>query len=278
MNRKIHNFCLCILILFSSQLYAADGKLISTPGVTQVEGSAGGGLVPWAQLAGYASRDEYAANVFCSQGKVDDFRLRSCGAQLNLFDRVELSLAQQWFQVDVLDTEIKQRIFGVKARLYGDLVYSQWPMLSLGMQYKDLQDTAVSKSLNADDTSGADWYLAASKLHLGAIAGYNWFWNITARYTDANELGLLGFGGPGENKSLQWEASTAIFFSREWAVGVEYRQKPDNLDLNEDDWADVFVAWNPNKSVSVTAAWLDLGSIAGSSDQDGLYISFTGYF
>lgn len=278
MNRKIHNFCLAVLILFSGQLFAADGKLISTPGVSQIEGSSGGGLVPWAQLAGYASRDEYAINVFCSQANVDDFRLRSCGAQLNLFDRAELSIAQQWFQVDAFDTEIKQRIFGVKARLYGDLVYSQWPMVSLGMQYKHLEDTSIAKALNADDTSGIDWYLATSKLHLGAIAGYNWFWNVTARYTDANELGLLGFGGPGENKSLQWEVSTAIFFSREWAVGVEYRQKPDNLGLNEDDWADVFVAWNPNKSVSVTAAWLELGSIAGSSDQNGLYLSFTGYF
>jgi len=269
---------LTVLLLFASQLFAADGKLIATPGVSQVEGSAGGGLVPWAQLAGYASQDEVAANVFCSQAKVDDFRLRSCGAQLNLYDRVELSLAHQTFRVDALDTDIEQRIFGAKVRLYGDLVYSPWPMVSLGMQYKHLDDNDVAKALNAKDSSGTDWYLAASKLHLGAVAGYNLFWNITARYTDANELGLLGFGGPGENKEVQWESSAAIFFSRELAVGVEYRQKPDNLNLDEDDWADIFVAWIPNKDISVTAAWLDLGSIAGSDDQHGLYLSLTGYF
>ena len=34
---------------------AATGKLLATPGVSQIEVSAGGGLVPWAQLAGYAS-------------------------------------------------------------------------------------------------------------------------------------------------------------------------------------------------------------------------------
>ncbi|MBD3634096.1 MAG: DUF3034 family protein, partial [Methylophaga sp.] len=49
-----------MIILLSALLMhgaasAADGKLIATPGVSQIHGAAGGGLVPWAQLAGYAS-------------------------------------------------------------------------------------------------------------------------------------------------------------------------------------------------------------------------------
>jgi len=267
-----------ISVLISTPLFAADGKLLATPGVSQVEGSGGGGIVPWAQLAGYASQDEIAANAFCSQSQLSDFRLRSCGAQLNLYDRVELSIAKQNFRINALDTSIEQNIVGVKTRLYGDLVYSKWPMLSLGMQYKHLNDTAIAQALGAKDTTGIDWYLAASKLHLGAIAGYNLFWNVTARRTDANEMGILGFGGSNRDIRLQWEASTAIFFSRELAVGIEYRQKPDNLGLKEDDWSDVFVAWLPNKSVSITAAWLDLGTIAGVKDQKGPYFSMTGYF
>ena len=274
--KRMLRLIILVFIFVSTQLFAADGKLLATPGVSQVEGSGGGGLVPWAQLSGYASQDEIAVNAFCSQAQLSDFRLRSCGAQLNLYDRVELSVAQQDF--NALDTSIDLNIVGVKTRLYGDLVYSQWPMLSLGMQYKNLKDTAIAKSLSADDTSGVDWYLAASKLHLGAVAGYNLFWNVTARHTDANEMGLLGFGGPNQGNRLQWEASTAIFFSRELALGIEYRQKPDNLGLKEDNWSDVFVAWMPNKSVSVTAAWLDLGSIAGSKDQKGPYFSISGYF
>lgn len=265
---------LCI----SNILFAADGKLLATPGVSQVEGSGGGGIVPWAQLAGYASETEIAANAFCSQALVSDFRLRSCGAQLNLYDRVELSAAQQHFRINASDQSISQNILGIKARLYGDLVYSKWPMLSLGMQYKTLKDTAIANVLNAKDTSGVDWYLAASKLHLGAVAGYNLFWNISARRTEANEMGLLGFGGPNQGTRLQWEASTALFFSRELAVGVEYRQKPDNLGLKEDNWSDIFMAWLPNKSLSITAAWLDLGTIAGVKDQKGPYFSMTGYF
>tara|TARA_R110001606_G_scaffold399222_2_gene582447 strand:- start:103496 stop:104350 length:855 start_codon:yes stop_codon:yes gene_type:complete len=276
--KKMFRAIILVSILVSPQIFAGDGKLLATPGVSQVEGSGGGGLVPWAQLAGYASQDEIAVNAFCTQAELSDFRLRSCGAQLNLYDRVEFSVARQNFRINALDTSIDQKIVGVKTRLYGDLVFSKWPMLSLGMQYKHLDDTVIAQALGAKDTAGIDWYLAASKLHLGAVAGYNLFWNITARHTDANELGILGFGGPYQGTQLQWEASTAIFFSRELAVGIEYRQKPDNLALKEDNWSDVFVAWLPNKSVSLTAAWLDLGTIAGAKNQKGPYFSMTGYF
>ena len=265
-------------LAFASSGLAASGKLLATPGVSQVEGSAGGGIVPWAQLAGYASDDEIAINGFCSRADVSDYRLDVCGAQLNIYDRVEFSYAEQRFEVPALNTDIEQSITGAKVRLYGDIVYSKWPQLSLGVQHKSLDDGSIANLLGAKDTSGTDVYLAASKLHLGALAGYNWFWNTTFRYSDANQLGLLGFGGPDSDKELLFEASTAVFLTHQIAVGVEYREKSNNLGLGEQDWQDVFVAWFPNKHVSVTAAWLDLGSIAGAEDQTGWYLSVTGYW
>jgi len=265
-------------LAFASSGLAASGKLLATPGVSQVEGSAGGGIVPWAQLAGYASDDEIAINGFCSRADVSDYRLDVCGAQLNIYDRVEFSYAEQRFEVPALNTDIEQSITGAKIRLYGDIVYSKWPQLSLGVQHKSLDDGSIANLLGAKDTSGTDVYLAASKLHLGALAGYNWFWNTTFRYSDANQLGLLGFGGPDSDKELLFEASTAVFLTHQIAVGVEYREKSNNLGLGEQDWQDVFVAWFPNKYVSVTAAWLDLGSIAGAKDQTGWYLSVTGYW
>lgn len=71
---------------------------------------------------------------------------------------------------------------------------------------------------------------------------------------------------------------------RDLAVGVEFRAKPDNLNasvlgtgaLKEDDWKDVFIAWTPNKHVSLTAAWVDLGRIAPALQpqrQSGTYLS-----
>lgn len=277
MKRLNWLFCLACIGFASSGL-AASGKLLATPGVSQVEGSAGGGIVPWAQLVGYASDDEIAINGFCSRADVSDYRLDVCGAQLNIYDRVEFSYAEQRFEVPALNTDIEQSVTGAKVRLYGDIVYSKWPQLSLGVQHKSLDDGSIANLLGAKDTSGTDVYLAASKLHLGALAGYNWFWNTTFRYSDANQLGLLGFGGPDSDKELLFEASTAVFLTHQIAVGVEYREKSNNLGLGEQDWQDVFVAWFPNKYVSVTAAWLDLGSIAGAKDQTGWYLSVTGYW
>lgn len=271
----------CLLsLLMTNSLWAADGKLLATPGVSQIEGAAGGGFVPWAQLAGYGSRDEIAGNIFCSRGNTDNYHLNVCGAQIGLYDRLELSLAQQQFHVDALDLNIEQRVMGAKLRLYGDIVYSRWPQISAGLQYKELDDPLVANLLGADDDSGFDIYIAASKLHLGAIDGYNWFWNITARSTEANQTGLLGFGSAAGGSDREWvlEASTAILLSRQLAIGVEYRQKPDNLGPKEDDWHNIFVAWFPNKYVSLTAAYLDLGDIAGAESQRGSYFSITGYF
>ncbi len=272
--------CLLLGLLLSSSFsgLASDGKLLATPGVSQIEGCGGGGIVPWAQLAGYASEDEFSVNGFCSRADVTDYTLDVCGVQVNLFNRVELSYAQQRFDVPALDTEIEQSITGAKIRLYGDIVYSDWPQLSVGIQHKSLDDGAVATLVGAQDTSGTDYYLAASKLHLGAVGGLNWFWNVTTRYSEANQLGLLGYGGANDDAKILFEGSTAVFLSRSVAVGIEYRQKSNNLNLGEQDWKDLFVAWMPNKHVSVTAAYLDLGSIAGASDQTGWYLSVTGYW
>ncbi|HET8807838.1 MAG TPA: DUF3034 family protein [Methylophaga sp.] len=271
----------CLLsLLITNNVGAADGKLLATPGISQIEGAAGGGFVPWAQLAGYGSREEIAGNIFCSRGNTDNYHLNVCGAQIGLYDRVELSLARQQFHVDALELNIEQRVLGAKVRLYGDIVYSRWPQVSIGIQHKDLNDPLVANLLGADDDSGVDVYVAASKLHLGAIAGYNWFWNVTARSTEANQIGLLGFGSAegGAQREWQLEASTAILLNRHLAVGIEYRQKPDNLGLKEDDWQNIFIAWFPNKYISLTAAYLDLGDIAGAKSQHGSYFSVTGYF
>ena len=276
--QKIKYLLASLFLIVSVPSIASNGKLLATPGVSQIEGSGGGGIVPWAQLAGYASDDEFSVNGFCSRADVTDYTLDVCGAQLNLFNRVELSYAQQRFDVPALDTEIEQSITGAKIRLYGDIVYSDWPQLSLGIQHKSLDDGSIATLVGAEETSGTDYYLAASKLHLGAIAGYNWFWNVTTRYSEANQLGLLGYGGENTSGKVLFEGSTALFLSREIAVGVEYRQKSNNLNLGEQDWKDLFVAWMPNKHVSVTAAYLDLGSIAGADDQTGWYLSVTGYW
>ena len=277
---RCNGFVFIMSLFCTAVASAGEGKLLETAGVTQIEGAAGGGLVPWAVLAGYDSREETSGTVFSTRVSVDDYRLYAYGAAVSLYDRVELSVAHQTF--DLLDTpfEINQNIIGAKVRLYGDVVYSRWPQLAAGVQYKTLLDNALADALGADSSdSGTDFYLAASKAHLGAFAGYNLFWNLSLRTTRANQFGLLGYGGSrNDGYELMAEASLAVFLSRHIVLGVDYRQKPDNLaGLREDDASDAFIAYLPNKQFNLTAAWVDLGTIAGAKDQTGLYVSVTGY-
>ncbi|MEP1445023.1 MAG: DUF3034 family protein [Paraglaciecola sp.] len=257
---------------------ASDGKLIGTAGLNQLEGSGGGGIVTWATLAGYDSREQISVNAFGTQVYLDDYRLNVLGVSASFYDRVEISIAQQRFDLKTLGGDIEQNIYGVKYRIYGDVVYSTWPQLSVGIQHKTLDDASIANAVGAtDDSNGTDLYLAATKVHLGAIAGFNALWSVTARATKANQLGLLGFGGiKNDSYQIMAEASAAVLLSRHLAVGAEYRQKPDNLGLGEEDWFDLFISYIPSKNLSFTLAWAELGSIAGANNQKGLYLSLNG--
>lgn len=266
---------------------ASDGKLLATAGLSQIEGSGGGGLVPWATLSGYDSRDETSVTAFMTDVNITNYRLSAMGAAASFYDRVELSYAQQTFvlpaglitQLSLGSEEIKQDILGIKVRLYGDAVYSPYPQLSVGLQYKQLDDDFVADYLGAKSDSGTDFYVAATKVHLAALGGYNLVWNLAARATKANQLGLLGHGGAGNNHyDVMLEGSLGVLLSPNWVMGVEYRQKPNNLTaVQEDDWTDVFVSYIPNKNVNITAAYANLGTVATKKDQKGIYLSMTGY-
>jgi hypothetical protein len=261
---------------------ADDGRLLATGGATQIEGSAGGGLVPWAVIAGYGSRDGQGGTAFHTQVRTGDYALRAHGAAYGFGNRLELSVARQRFDLGTLREQLalpwdalEQDVFGAKLRLAGDLVYTRMPQLSLGLQYKRLRDDALPRLAGARRGEDVDAYASASKLFLDGAFGYQLLLNGTLRYSRGNQAGLLGFGGDRRaGRSWLLEGSAAVLLSPRVAVGVEYRQKPDNLGFaGEDDWRDAFVAWFPNKSVAVVAAWVDLGSIAGLADQRGGYLS-----
>ncbi|WP_137167102.1 DUF3034 family protein [Salinimonas lutimaris] len=277
-SRKSAGYALIWLLLFCGfNACAGTGKIIATAGLLQIEGSGGGGVVPWATLTGYDSRSQTSATAYATRLSVDDFRLNSFGAALSFYDRVEISLARLNLDVKPLNTNIAQTVAGAKIRLYGDVVYSAWPQVSAGIQYKHLQDSHIASSLGVLHTSGTDWYLAATRVHLGMVAGYNLVWNATIRYTDANQLGLLGFGNQqGHNRKLVGEGSAAVLLSDHLAIGIEYRQRPDNLAIGESAIRDVFVTYIPSKLFNITMAWVDLGSVAGLDDQQGIYLSLGG--
>jgi len=268
-------FLQVLFFLFVSSPVVAGGKLIGTSGVTQIEGSGGGGLVPWATLSGYDTRDEKSVSAFFSAVSVDDFRMSSYGVSYSYRDRVELSFAHQKFKSDDKVTDLAQNVLGMKVRLFGDLVYTPWPQVALGAQYKNANNINTIRSLGAKDDHGVDYYLAATKAWLDGPFHRSFVLNTTLRYSKANQLGLQGFGGDKRNRyEGLFEASAGIFITRYWMFGAEYRQKPDQLNsVKEDDWKDVFIAFFPTKKAAISFALVDLGRIGGKRRQTGGYLS-----
>lgn len=263
------------------------GKLTATGGVSQLEGAGGGGLVPWALITGYGTRDSWGANAHVTGVRTQDYTLDTYGVAVGMADRLELSLARQTLRGNLAPLDqlrISQDIIGLKLKLIGDAVYDQdlpLPQISIGVQHKrnkgigGLGALGVSKltQLGAVSASGTDVYLAATKLYLDSSL----LLNGTVRATKANQMGLLGFGGDkGDSYEAMLEASAAYLVDRRFVAGVEYRMKPRNLGVdNEKAYYDVFAAWFPSKHVSVTAAYAVLGDITifNPTRQRGAYLS-----
>ena len=293
MKKPVFTFAAgCLGLAITATASANPGsRLWATGGVTSIEGSGGGGLSPWALLNGYASDEEWGGTVTLSQAKTDDYSLSVTGAGVTWKNRVELTFARQSLDLDSLvftlkngfgleEEELVQDIVGLKVRLAGDVLYSPWGQWSAGVQYKQNRDYTVPEAIGSEDDTGTDFYAGGSKLFFAAIAGRNLLINGTFRATKANQGGLLGFGGDrNDGYEAMAEGSVSLFLTRQWLVGTEYRQKPDNLGFaTEDDWWDVFVAWVPERRVSVTAAWVNLGDVATLEDQSGAYLSLQASF
>lgn len=281
----------CLLLVLSTGVAAQSrpdvGKLTATGGVSQVEGAGGGGLVPWALITGYGTRDSWGANAHYTALRTQDYSLDSVGVAVGIADRVELSLAQQWFRGSLAPLDqlsIRQDILGIKVKLAGDAVYDQdraLPQIAAGVMFKRnrglgglgaLGVTNVTQ-LGALNDSGTDYYIAATKLFLDASL----LLNGTVRATKANQMGLLGFGGDrNDDYQAMLEMSAAYMFTRKLVGGVEYRQKPHNLGVDDEKaYYDAFVAWFPSKHVSVTAAYVVLSDVTvlNPKRQRGLYLS-----
>ena len=301
----------------------APGRLAATGGITDVDGSAGGGINPWAVIAGYGTDDQIGGTVAYTHVGLANYGLNDFAAAIGLYDRVELSYAHQQFNLGstgaALDGAIagffnapvsalppqlqfgnnysfKQDVFGVKVRLLGNIVYDQntlVPEVSVGFHYRHNENGGTIRAIGARP-NGMDFYVAASKLFIDGLFGRYTFVDFTLDVTDANQDGLLGFGGLARDGSYQRNytvepaVSVAQFITRRIAVGYEFRAMPQNQLVGynalgnavskTDPWQDVFAAFFINKHLSLTAAYTRLGRIASVPHQNGFYISLTGSF
>ena len=276
-----------VLAVLSAQPVHADelewfegGKLVLTNGVTTIEGTSGGGIATWATIAGLEMDNGVGVSGHATIIELPDYGWQSHGVAVGIANRVELSYARQNFDTRDVGTALglgegyvlNQDIFAAKLRLLGDVVYGDplLPQVSLGVEYKRSLDGDVAAAVGAARAEGLDYTLSATKLFLSRSV----LVNATARLTEANQNGLLGFGSAaGAGHSLQFEGSLGYQLSRRAVIGAEVRTKPDNLGLGEDDWFDLFAAYAVTDNITVTAAYVDLSSIATFEDQRGAFLS-----
>jgi hypothetical protein len=278
----------------AANLFGTDeGKLPLTAGFSDLEGSGGGGLVPFAFISGYGSSTSWGANAHFTNIQLRDLHLYTYGVAGGLFDRVELSYTRQ--QLDVTGTAlnglaVKQDVYGLKVKLFGDAIYGQdsWlPQLALGAQYKHndgikhgdtvgLPGLINPMQLGAQAEHATDIYLAATKVFLAESL----LVNAVVRETKANQFGLLGFGGDRHRGySTKPEGTLAYLLTRKLAVGGEFRTGPHNLAVDDQTTAwTVFAAWAPTRNISLVAAYLNIGSVLAPATsvarhQDGPYLS-----
>lgn len=294
--------CLTVAAALGVSLHAAawadtpligrGGKLLLTGGVSTIDGAGGGGLTPWALIGGYGTDRQIGLAAHVSRADLRDYTVDAYGLLVGLFDRIELSAAHQDFDtgrtgvaLGLPGLKLRQDIFGVKVRLFGDAILDSdrfLPQVAVGALYKDLDANALAGTLAALGAKerGTDIYVSATKLFLAQRL----LVNGTLRATKANQNGLLGFGSTTESKyRLMPEFSVGYLLRKDMAVGAEYRFKPDNLNpsilgngLREDNWADVFLAYAPSKNLSLTLAYVDLGRIVPAvipQRQRGGYLS-----
>lgn len=318
MKSSIAALSLALMALSSTSHAESGSRLIASGGISGAEGTAGGGITPWAFIGGYSSKEEVSFGANVQHLRLNDYSLVTAGASISVYDRVEISVQRQKLDIasglisnvfslltegaitNADSATIEQDIIGAKVKLFGDGVFTQdsWvPQVSMGVQYKKNNDfdsslslpdgsiplpsIGVPQLLGASDDSGIDVYVSATKLWLGAANGFNLLTNLTARHTKANTLGLLGFGSETDNDAtIEWEGSLAVLISPTTAVGAEFRTQSNRLDglAEEDTIKDVFIAYFPNKSLSITAAYVDMGNLPLQPSSNGFYLTVNGNF
>ena len=256
------------------------GKLLLTNGVSSIEGASGGGIATWATIGGLETDSGIGLTGHLTLVELPDYGWQSHGIALGIANRVELSYARQNFDTRDVGAALglgqgfmfNQDVYGAKVRLAGDLVYGDplVPQISVGIQHKRSSDAAIVQAVGAASANGTDLFVSASKLFLS----HSVLASATLRYTSGNQGGLLGFGNVADDdRELQFEGSIAYQFSRRAVIGAEFRSKPDNLGLGEDDWMDIFAAYALTDNITLTAAYADLGSIATFENQRGGFLS-----
>jgi hypothetical protein len=277
-----------------------DGKVLLTGGVSITDGAGGGGITPWAAITGYETRDGINGDLHYTYAQLPNYSLNSIGAAVGLFDRVEVSYANDTLPtnntydtvglaaattggltgttvgggIEPFNTTIYMNVFGLKVRVLGDAIYNSdsfIPQVAVGGFYKMNENKDLLKTLGADKTKDFEAYICATKIFFPIST----LVNFTVRYSGANETGLTGFGGNGkDHRTVRMEGSIAYLLNKGTAIGGEWAQHSEHLGGN------LNLAGSGGTSSTLSAALPLVDSLTGStlvqkeSDWKDLFVAF----
>lgn len=257
--------------------------------ITNIDGQAGGGLVPWALLSS-------GPTVAITHLGTQNLGINSVAVNTSFANRVEVSYARNMLSVSGTNATALGGLvgasntnnvdnLGMKVKL-NDMSDSM-PQFALGLVYKrasgslpDLLNSAFGINKTATDVYGA-----ATKIV--NVGGKTVLLNGVVRASKANQMGLLGFGGgttlgAKTGYSVKPELSVEVFAAENVIVGAEYRAQPSNgvagTDgvLRQNAAYDLHVVYVANKNFTLTAAYTNLGQVApgatNSNKQNGMLL------
>ncbi|MCF6356042.1 MAG: DUF3034 family protein [Candidatus Polarisedimenticolaceae bacterium] len=310
----------CSMLLASSLLVPFGQSAFANIPLLTIDSGGGGAIVPWAYISNAPKKGGIgmpAASIWTWVS--DSYTINFWPVAVSIGDRLELGFAYQNLDISTLRSDLRNDSAAVAVlaanRLDTKLDNLQMitahakfqflketetlPAMAISVSYKKALDidelddnlTAnvravlgsgapkVMEWMGVDDDSGFEVNLMATKLWKTKIPILT---AVNLRYTQANQLGFLGFS---DDWSLNPEFTLAILPEPNVAIGIEYRKKPDELrsvhdylnanaggagvsngalndyTFGEDDFIDFFVAYLPTPNLTIAAGIANIGNV-----------------
>ncbi len=254
-----------LVVFFVAVTFLLFGVQRSEAGIPllNIEGSGGGGIVPWAYLINPPKDGQQIGmpSAGAWYWASSDYNFTFLNAAISPHKRVELGITYANLDISELRSDLKaDSLAALSAGLDGNeddlgmivahvklLLLEEsdtMPAVAVSAEYKkslDIEDMSddlnvgvrsvlgasapgLLESMGYDDDSGVDFNIMATKLWKNTPLPILTSLNIRA--TKANQTGFLGFS---DDWNIQPEATVAVVARGDLIVGVEYRSKPDEL-------------------------------------------------
>lgn len=141
-------------------------------------------------------------------------------------------------------------------------IFGKWQFIKETDSTPAVALTVINRSLTGGESS-LDYGLSATKIvKMGSLPTVL---DIGARSTRSLGLGLFGFS---DNREIKLEGSVAVFVTKNFAVGAEFKQQ-----IGAETWKDIAFRYVPTKNLNIDFGIADLGP--GLNSQIALAVTYT---